>query len=125
MRRIRFGDRATIGIPMQEWAASTPPPIAVTYPGARAARCVLVATTGRSGCLPEGERDCDLVREGRSSPVVPTAVHPREAEEDTLIVVLDPVVELGVKEAVAWAGNPLTVNATDPANPYSRVMAML
>ena len=46
-------------------------------------------------------------------------------EVDTLNVVLDPVVELGVKEAVAWAGNPLTVNATDPANPYSRVMAML
>jgi len=36
---------AGIGIPMQEWAASAPPPIAVTYPGAHTARCVLVATT--------------------------------------------------------------------------------
>ena len=46
-------------------------------------------------------------------------------EVDTLNVTLVPVVEAGVKEAVALAGNPVTVNATDPVNPYSRVIVTL
>jgi class 3 adenylate cyclase len=46
-------------------------------------------------------------------------------EVDTLSVTLVPVVEAGVKEAVALAGNPVTVNATAPVNPYSRVIVTL
>jgi hypothetical protein len=38
-------------------------------------------------------------------------------EVDTLNVALVPVVDAGVKAAVALAGNPVTVNATDPVNP--------
>jgi hypothetical protein len=47
------------------------------------------------------------------------------AEVDTLNVTLVPVVEAGVKEAVALAGNPETVNAADPVNPCSRVIVTL
>jgi len=44
-------------------------------------------------------------------------------EVETFKVTL--VEELAVKEAVALLGNPLTVNATVPLNPFSRVIVML
>ena len=43
---------------------------------------------------------------------------------DTLSVALVPAAGFGVKEYVALLGSPLIVNATDPVNAFSRVMAM-
>jgi hypothetical protein len=46
-------------------------------------------------------------------------------EVDTFNVTFVPVVEAGVKEAVAMAGNPVAVNATDPVNPLTLVIVTL
>ena len=42
-----------------------------------------------------------------------------------LNVAVVPVVEGGLNEPVALAGNPVAVNATDPVNPFSRVIVTL
>ena len=44
-------------------------------------------------------------------------------EVDTFNVELEPVVDAGLKEAVELAGNPVSVNVTDPVNPFNRVIA--
>jgi hypothetical protein len=46
-------------------------------------------------------------------------------EVDTVNVTLVPVVEGGAKEAVTLAGNPVTVNATDPVKPKSWLIVTL
>ena len=63
-------------------------------------------------------------------PLAPVIVRPNVPlgdlpEVDTFNVELVPVVEAGVKDAVALDGNPLMVNATDPVNPLSRVIVTL
>jgi hypothetical protein len=44
---------------------------------------------------------------------------------DMVKVAFEPVVETGLNEAAALAGNPLAVNVTDPRNPFSRVIVTL
>ena len=47
-----------------------------------------------------------------------------DLDTDTFKVTLFPVVVAGVNEPVALAGNPVTANVTDPANPNRRVIVM-
>ena len=88
----------------------------------------LAAADGDPGAVEGYLRVSDTGIECLRLPLVPVIVSVygplgELREVETFKVTL--VEELAVKEAVALLGNPLTVNATVPLNPFSRVIVML
>jgi hypothetical protein len=72
----------------------------------------------------------DTVTEPVRLPLLPVILRPYVPlgdlpDVDTVNVTVVPVVEAGAKEAVALAGKPVTVNATDPTKPLSRLIVTL